>query len=321
MLRKRTNSMVEGAIFAAIAIVFNLVFAYIPLAGVFLQLVMPLPIVICGMRNGLRWSILSTVVATVIVAMVVNPIHALFFIAVFGIMGIVLGECMHRHLAPGKLLLYSSLGAVVSIALNMVLALYVMGINPVTMMFTSLDDAVPQIGATLASSGMDPETAAGFMHQMKENVSMMKLILPGAMLLVAPLLVLVNYWAGRKVLSRMGERFEGFPPADRWGFPVWVAGAYIVGLFAIQFFNTDKESWQFILAANVWAISSMLLVVQGLVLLYWYLKKNGKPGWVFKVAFAACMLIPLFALIMTYVGGYDILFDVRELRGKKKKRK
>ena len=90
--------MVEGAICAAIAIVFNLLFAYVPFMGIILNLIMPLPLGICGMRNGMRWSIMAAVVATGLVAMMVNPLHALFFIVVYGIMGVVLGECMHRHL-------------------------------------------------------------------------------------------------------------------------------------------------------------------------------------------------------------------------------
>ena len=109
--------MVEGAICAAIAIVFNLLFAYVPFMGIILNLIMPLPLVVCGMRNGMRWSIMAAVVSTVLVAMTVNPIHALFYIGVYGVMGIVLGECMHRHLPAQKLLLYASIGALASIGM------------------------------------------------------------------------------------------------------------------------------------------------------------------------------------------------------------
>ena len=149
--------MVEGAICAAIAIVFNLLFAYVPFMGIILNLIMPLPLVVCGMRNGMRWSIMAAVVSTVLVAMTVNPIHALFYIGVYGVMGIVLGECMHRHLPAQKLLLYASIGALASIGINMLLALYVMGIHPVDMMFQSLDDAIPQMAASFNTGSMTPE--------------------------------------------------------------------------------------------------------------------------------------------------------------------
>ena len=312
----RTSAMVEGAICAAIAIVFNLLFAYVPFMGIFLNLIMPLPLVICGMRNGMRWSIMAAVVATVLVAMLVNPVHALFFIGVYGIMGVVLGECMHRHLPAKKLLLYASLGALFSIGINLLLALYVMGIDPVAMMFHSLDEAIPQMAASLGSS-MSAEQAAGFTAQMTETVSMIKIILPGSMMLMAPILVVINYWAAGKILGKTGEQFGKFPPAEEWSFPPVVAIAYVISLMALQYFQGDKSQAAYPVAANIWAISSMLLVVQGLVCVHWYLKKNEKPAWWMKVLVPLTLLIPLLSLVMTYVGGYDILFDARKLRKKK----
>ena len=315
--RRKTSALVESAICAAIAIVFNLLFAYVPFMGIFLNLIMPLPLVVCGMRNGLRWSIMSGVVSTILVAMTVNPVHALFYIGVYGVMGIVLGECMHRRLPAKKLLLYASVGALASIGINMLLALYVMGIHPVDMMFKSLDDAIPQMAASFNTGGMTPEQAALFTAQMTEMVSMIKIILPGAMLLMAPILVMINYWAARKILARTGETFSEFPPVEDWSFPPVVALIYVVALFVIQYFQNDRTHPAYSVAANVWAICSMLLLVQGFVFVYWYLKKHNKPLWWMKIIVPVSMFISLFGLLMTYVGGYDILFDARKLRSKK----
>ena len=315
--RRRTSAMVEGAICAAIAIVFNLLFAYVPFMGIILNLIMPLPLVVCGMRNGMRWSIMAAVVSTVLVAMVVNPVHALFYIGVYGVMGIVLGECMHRHLPAQKLLLYASLGALASIGINMLLALYVMGIHPVDMMFQSLDDAIPQMATSFGTKGMTAEQSAAFTAQMTEMVSMIKIILPGAMLLMAPILVMINYWAARKILARTGETFPEFPPVEEWSFPPAVALIYVAALFGIQYFINDRTHIGYTVCANVWAICSMLLMVQGLVFIWWYLKTHNKPLWWIKIIIPVSMFISLFGLLVTYVGGYDILFDARKLRAKK----
>lgn len=318
-MRRKTSSMVEGAIFAGIAIVFNLLFFYVPFLGIFINMVLPLPTVICTMRNGLKWGIMSLVVATAIVAMVVNPVHALFYIGVFGILGVVLGECMHRHYRPKKLFFYATIGGLVSLAVNFVLALYVMGINPVEMLFSSLEAAVPQMETSLQSGGLSGSMAENVRQQMTQNLSMMKLILPVSMMLVAPALVAINYWAARKILGRMGEHFDSFPSADEWIFPMWSAGLYIVSLFAMQMLNSDVSSWKYITAANIWALSNVMLVVDGLIVIYWYIKKNNKPSWWFKVFFGMTLFVPLLTIVLTYVGGYDVLFDIRKLRSKKRR--
>ena len=62
MIRK-TSAMVEAGILAAIAIVFAIISMYVPVIGSFINFLWPLPIAICGMRNGLRWSVMTLIVA------------------------------------------------------------------------------------------------------------------------------------------------------------------------------------------------------------------------------------------------------------------
>ena len=163
---------------------------------------------------------------------------------------------------------------------------------------------------------MTPEQSAAFTAQMTEMVSMIKIILPGAMLLMAPILVMINYWTARKILARTGETFPEFPPVEEWSFPPVVALIYVAALFGIQYFINDRTHIGYTVCANVWAICSMLLMVQGLVFIYWYLKTHNKPLWWIKVIIPVSMFISLFGLLVTYVGGYDILFDARKLRAK-----
>lgn len=87
MIRK-TSAMVEAGILAAVAIVMALISMYVPVLGAFVNFVWPLPIVICGCRHGLKWSIMTLLVATVIIAMIISPINAFFLAAIFGLLGL-----------------------------------------------------------------------------------------------------------------------------------------------------------------------------------------------------------------------------------------
>ena len=104
MIRK-TSAMVEAGILAAVAIVMALISMYVPVLGAFVNFVWPLPLVICGMRNGLKWSIMMLLVATIIIAMIISPINAFFLAAIFGLLGLILGECMRRKFPPMKMML------------------------------------------------------------------------------------------------------------------------------------------------------------------------------------------------------------------------
>jgi uncharacterized protein YybS (DUF2232 family) len=95
-LNHKTSALVEAAIFAAIALLFNVVFYYIPFLTIFVNLIMPLPVVICGQRHGFKWSLLSLIVASVLAAMLINPLQGLFYLGVYGVLALIAGTCMYR---------------------------------------------------------------------------------------------------------------------------------------------------------------------------------------------------------------------------------
>ena len=107
MVRK-TSEMVEAGILAAIAVLFAILGAYLPVLGALFSFLWPVPIAVCGMRNGLRWSVMSLIVSCAVIGSLLGPVQSLSIMAMFGLLGLVLGECMHRGFEPGKTLFYSS---------------------------------------------------------------------------------------------------------------------------------------------------------------------------------------------------------------------
>ena len=74
----RTRSLVEGGILSAMAIVFALISVYIPVLGMFVNLVWPVPIVLLGVRHGFRWSFLCLAVSGVVMAILISLVELCF---------------------------------------------------------------------------------------------------------------------------------------------------------------------------------------------------------------------------------------------------
>lgn len=107
MVRK-TSEMVEAGILAAIAVLFAILGTYLPVLGVIFNFLWAVPVAVCGMRNGLRWSIMTLIVAGAVIGSLLGPVQALSVMAMFGLLGLALGECMYRGYTPAKTLVYSS---------------------------------------------------------------------------------------------------------------------------------------------------------------------------------------------------------------------
>lgn len=312
---RKTSAMVEAGILAAVAIVMALISMYVPVLGAFINFLWPLPIVICGCRHGFKWSVMTLLVATVITAMIISPINAFFLAAIFGLLGLILGECMRRHLSPMQMMLYGSIGAVLALIINIVLSFVVLGIDPIEMIFTSFHESLGQLAAYYREYGMSEEEIKKIVDGYAEMLRMMRVIMPGAFLLCAPIMAFVNYIAAKKILTKLGESFTDFPPFVKLQVPGWVLWPYGISLLAVTYFyQTDQSSWLYTLSVNVQTVCSFVLVLQGIVLLYWFVESKGKPRWWANLATALLFIIPLFSQIIVYVGAFDMVFDFRKIR-------
>mgnify|MGYP003369121471 FL=1 len=317
MIRK-TSAMVQAGILAAVAIVMALISMYVPVLGAFVNFVWPLPIIICGCRHGLKWSIMTLLVATIIIAMIISPVNAFFLAAIFGLLGLILGECMRRHLPPMKMMFYGSIGAVIALILNIVLSFWVLGMNPIDMMFSSFHESLGQLAMYYREHGMSEVEIKKIVAEYEELLRMMKIIMPGAFLLCAPLMAFVNYVAAKKILTKLGETFEAFPPFTMLTIPGWVLWPYGLSLLAVTYYyQTNQSSWMYLLSVNIQTVCSFLFVFQGIVLLYWFIDKHRKPRWWANVGLVLMFAVPIFSQIMVYVGAFDVVFDFRKIRDKR----
>ncbi len=314
MIRK-TSAMVGAGILAAVAIVMALISMYVPVLGAFVNFLWPLPIVICGCRYGLKWSLMTLLVATIIIAMILSPINAFFLAAIFGLLGLILGECMRRHLPPAQLMLYGSIGAALALVINIVLSFLVLGIDPIEMIFTSFHESLSQLTAYYREHGMTEDEIKKAVDGYKEMLRMMRIIMPGAFFLCAPIMAFINYIAAKKILTKLGDSFADFPPFVLLRVPSWILWPYAISLLSVTYFyQTDQGSWLYTLSVNVQTVCSFVLVLQGIVLLYWFVDKKGKPRWWANIATLILFLVPLFSQIMVYVGAFDTIFDFRKIR-------
>jgi len=53
------------------------------------------------------------------------------------------------------------------------------------------------------------------------------------------------------------------------------------------------------------------------LLIYWWLEKNNKPKWWGTVSVALLFFVQIFSQIIVFVGAFDLVFDFRNLSGKK----
>ncbi len=310
----KTSAMVEAGILAAIAIVFALISTYVPVLGMLVNFIWCLPIILCGMRNGLRWSIMTLAVSGAVISILISPLNALLLVAVFGPLGLVLGECMRRKLPPIKLMAISSVAAFASLMISVGITFVVLGADPISMFFGMFDDALADIIGIYKQQGLSEEQIQAATASAQDSFKLIRLVLPASFVISAPILAFLNYWVARLILNKLGEHFEAFPPFTSLSLPRWLVAPYLVSLVLVFMFEGQQTGMPYLLGVNLQMLCSFILVMQGLAVIFWYIKDKNLPTWWGKIAVALIFISQFVSQYVVFIGAFDLFMDFRKIR-------
>ena len=309
----KTSALVESGILAAVAVLFTLVGNYIPVLDMVVNVLWPLPIILCGRRNGVKWSILCLVVTGCMVAVLLSPFQALTQCLILGLIGLLMGYGMRKQLSPVKILLLGSLGALISTILSGIAAYVFMDVNVIQVFFSSIDESLDMSSGIFQTLGMNMGQ-----EQLAQMKKMFELVLPAGVLLSAPITAFANYWAARKILARLGDYYDGFPPISQWVFPKWILLFYGAGLVMMIYFGRNNDGSVIYRAGyTVFTMVSMVLLLQGLCVVRWYVEYRQYPRFLIPLSLLLTFTIPIASQFIVVIGAYDMVCDLRKLRHRK----
>ena len=289
MVRK-TSEMVEAGILAAVAVLFAILGAYLPVLGALFNLLWPVPVAVCGMRNGLRWSVMTLIVAGAVIGSLLGPLQSLSIMAMFGLVA-----------------------TLISIILSIGLGMLVLGTDPVNLMFEGMEQAMQESTVYYREAGMSEEQIAAAVNDNQNLLATIRLILPGSLVVCSPILAFANYMAARKILGKMGVAFEPLPPFTHWRVPEYFIWPYGLSVMVVSFWR-DAPQLVFDLAMNLQMVVSVVFFVQGLAVVYWWLNKNQKPQWWGTIAVILAFAVQVFSIIIVLLGAFESVFDYRKLK-------
>jgi uncharacterized protein YybS (DUF2232 family) len=308
-----TKSLVEGALLAAINIILSIMALYMPILGTFATLVWPVPIVILGIRHGLRTSILSTVVAGIFVAILSGPFQAVNIVISFGLIGIAMGWAINKKLSPFKVLSIGGAASLISKVALVFITMLVIGINPLTEEINLLKESFSMAGSLYEKLGMDPQTVETTIESFTRSLELLPLVIPGVFIMASALDTFLTYIVTKAVLSRMGQRLEDLTPFWLWRFPDFTVAFFLFGNLLVLLETYWPVGVLKAIGMNIVLVFGFVFFIQGFSLLAFFLGKYdvAKPLRLLIVFFV--LFNPLFLQILFFAGLFDILFNFRKI--------
>lgn len=133
----QTRSLMESALLTGLSVVM-FIGSNLPVAGILLALLSPVPLVVLGLRHPMRNSLMGLVVAALIVMLILGPVSALSFVLGFGLLGVLLGRLVQKKKDAVEIMLYGSMISLTCKLLLMALLVKITGLNPLDLDVTEM---------------------------------------------------------------------------------------------------------------------------------------------------------------------------------------
>ncbi len=312
MPNNQTKALVQGAAMVAIFTLMMIISAYIPLAFMLVFLFAPLPFAWYSAKYKRSTSILVAIVGCIL-TFITSGLVILPFAFIFALVGIMIGAAIRQQ--KSKLYLFMSSGIAVLLSTAIVFLAYVRlaGINMV------------EIGVEMAKKNYE-QTAAMSQNltgqstitpdQVEAVSKMMELTVPSTVTLGAFFVAFVLMSINLPILKRLGLNVPKFAPFQHMRLPRSILWYYMIILCINLFIRPEPGSTLDVIVLNVSYILWVLLILQGISFIHYFISKKGMPIGVKWIA--TLLAIPL-SSFMILLGIIDLGFDVRSLvKGKTK---
>lgn len=312
-----TNSirpMTEGGILAAIAVLFALMSAYVPVVGALIDMIWPVPIILLGVRHGYKWSIMALVVSGLLIAVLIHPLQAVLAVAGSGITGIVLGYVIRKNVGPVKTVLWGGAASTVSKVILLAAGAAAMGVDP----FQAFTDAIAvggdQAMALYRSLGVSEEMLGQLAANMQTITALIKIVLPAGLVFAAFIDTFLNLWVVRLVLRKMGQQLPAFPAIKHWNMPKYVMYLFLAAMLLVFGGNAEEMTMLKNIGMNLQAVFSLVLIVQGVAVFFYYADEFNWSKVMRGVLLVVMFSNGFFMEILLFIGVWDMVMDLRKLR-------
>jgi len=315
----KTRAITYGAMMTAIAVILALLCNYIPLFWIFYYL-MPIPIIILAKQQGFLTAVLSSVAATLILFMLMDPFQAISFGLLLILLGCGLGAAYYKKQSGFVKVCVGYLATAVSIIVLILLTQVFLDQNFITLLTNSINGAAEQIKNFYMTMDLDEEELSLLVTTVDQMAEIMKLVIPTVFLLIPFLVSIVNVAVTDKILKRIRIQNKPIRNIAEWqvsrSFRAFMA--FVVITTALLDFLPDIPP---LYNVTLTLLSSVVFYLLGISYLFWTInqrmKKHHQNVLIKVLVVFISILISYISMVIAFIGMIDVFFNLRRFHKRK----
>ncbi|MFT4414570.1 YybS family protein [Fredinandcohnia humi] len=308
---KNTKIITEGAMLLAVYSILLLVSLYVPIIGMVLGFLLPIPFILFTVKYQVKQTILFMVIGLFLSGLL-GSIMGVTYAITFGITGIVLGELVKRKRTGIELFLGASLSYLSTILLLYIATITILQIDVIALLTESSRESFEMAKSMMEATGT-PANAQTF-AQLKAALDMTQYMIPSLFVFLAMLLAFITVLSIYPILKRLRVQMNPFPPFREVTFPKSILWYYLL-ILLFSFMEIEEGTFAYSAFLNFFFILQLFIVIQGISFIHFFCYQKKIPK---AIPVILTILTPFLLYIIRILGIIDLGFQLRERVTKKK---
>lgn len=313
-VNKDTQGIVESSIITGIIVVLGILGMYMPFFSILLFII-PTPLIIIGQRQGVKYSVMSLIVATIIIIGFSNPIMALYVIALPGMVAIAINIMIQRKAEASRIVIVGAIASTVTTIISINLASSFLGVS----LIESMKEIFKQSVEMQQYIGQMTNNNEEIVLQSKELLERMEalalVLIPSIILIASSFTSLINYKLATVILKRAGNDVIELKPFKEFR----LSKNAMFGLIVIMFLSFITSKTNIVngetLLVNVSLLFQIIFVAQGLAVAVFFYTHFKLPKILLIIIIPILFLTNFAVMSLAIIGIADIFMDLRKYTG------
>ncbi|TQR20036.1 YybS family protein [Psychrobacillus vulpis] len=313
MQKNQTSYLTYGAMMIALFTVLLAMVVYVPLVGVIVSFIVPLPIAWFSAKFERKHALFITMIS-IVISFIIGGIAGIVFALLTAPIGFIIGDSIRNNRSKVYMLMASGIFLLLMTIAQYIVTIYMLNINLFKQFLELAEIYYEQVGKIMSSAGKLPE---GYDEYVSQILLRIETIMPtyfiGTIFISAFIYLAINL----PLLKKLKLDVPKFSKLMDFRLPKVVLWYYLIVSILSLFISYEIGSFGYMASANALLILRALLFIQGVSFIHYYFHVAGYPKW--AAVLASFLAVPLFTFTII-LGVFDLGFNLRGfIKGRHKK--
>jgi len=306
---RNVHRLTEGAILLAVFAILLVITLYVPVLGTVVNFFLALPFMMFAAKNN-RKEAFVFLIASLLISLIVGSLLALPLTLSYGLTGIVMGDFIRNQKSRNAAFIAGSITFLLNLVIQFVISVALFNINYIKESIQLLRESIEQSVQIISSFSQQPNDA--MIERLYSAVDMIQTLTPTLFVVASFSVVFFVQLVSYPILKRFGIPVIGGEPFRSFKLPRNILYYFLIAFITSLIVQPENGSYFQLALSNIMFILQLLIIVQGLSLIWYVCYQKKWPKAVPILATIALFIMPLMLYIVWVLGIIDLGFDLRK---------